>query len=506
MKRRWVNLAMVFAIAAWSQVFATSVTFNVNMSVQDEEGIFDPENDQVVVRGTFNNWGGDTHLLSDQGQGIYSGTFDIPEGAIQYKFVIPPDGWEGIPDNRAATVGTAPLNIPVVWFANDSVYTPPPEQTDVEVLFRVNMSIQQSTGRFDPATDWVVVRGAHDSLGPWGGAVRLTEEALNPGIYSRRIQFPQIGENVRLEYKFVYLQSGAVDSAQWEQLTGYPNGNRGFTPTGEEPDNFPQGGNGYGEINPDVVYYGDTGPDQIITRDLTVIFSVEDTPLLGRIAAVGYVVDVQSGTDTVRVVNVINFAGDFLTPAWPWGNFPPEANMLDNGVAPDLAAGDHVWTGQFLFPAGSPRNLIYKYGANGYDNEAGFARNHEHRLDDTEATYRMSIDCWGSPDTLFSQWACVISAADDERPAAVKSFQLEQNFPNPFNPTTRISFALNRSENVQLKVTDLTGREVSVTDLGRMEAGRHVVGFDGRDIATGIYFYTLVTPSQSETKKMLLLK
>jgi hypothetical protein len=89
---------------------------------------------------------------------------------------------------------------------------------------------------------------------------------------------------------------------------------------------------------------------------------------------------------------------------------------------------------------------------------------------------------------------------------AVRSFELSQNYPNPFNPSTMISFTLSASSYARLTVTDLLGREVALLQDGFMEAGKHVSVFSGAAVPSGMYFYTLTTPTASFTKKMLLVK
>jgi hypothetical protein len=79
-------------------------------------------------------------------------------------------------------------------------------------------------------------------------------------------------------------------------------------------------------------------------------------------------------------------------------------------------------------------------------------------------------------------------------------------FPNPFNPSTSISFDLPRSERVQLRVFDVTGRCVSTLADGEFAAGHHVVTFDGRGVSSGVYFYQLVAGDYRNCRKMVLLK
>lgn len=85
-------------------------------------------------------------------------------------------------------------------------------------------------------------------------------------------------------------------------------------------------------------------------------------------------------------------------------------------------------------------------------------------------------------------------------------FTLDQNFPNPFNPTTTIRFTLPESSNVRLAVYDLSGRQVAVLVSDRMNAGQHTVNFNGSSLASGVYIYRLDTPSGSLTRKMTLVK
>ena len=80
------------------------------------------------------------------------------------------------------------------------------------------------------------------------------------------------------------------------------------------------------------------------------------------------------------------------------------------------------------------------------------------------------------------------------------------NYPNPFNPSTKISFTLKEGGKVSLKVYDVLGKEVANLAEGYYEAGKHVATFDGSNLSSGIYFYRLVAPTAIITKKMVLTK
>jgi len=90
---------------------------------------------------------------------------------------------------------------------------------------------------------------------------------------------------------------------------------------------------------------------------------------------------------------------------------------------------------------------------------------------------------------------------------APDKFELKQNFPNPFNPTTYIDFNLKSAGHVTLKVTDILGRQVALLVDEYRNAGAHKISFDGGRLSSGIYFYSLTTDKGfSETKKMILNK
>ncbi len=86
------------------------------------------------------------------------------------------------------------------------------------------------------------------------------------------------------------------------------------------------------------------------------------------------------------------------------------------------------------------------------------------------------------------------------------AFRLNQNFPNPFNPTTLISFRIPHEEKVTLAVYDLLGREVRVLVDGIRGTGDHQVLFDASGLPTGVYIYRLRAGEFVESRKMQLVK
>jgi uncharacterized delta-60 repeat protein len=87
-----------------------------------------------------------------------------------------------------------------------------------------------------------------------------------------------------------------------------------------------------------------------------------------------------------------------------------------------------------------------------------------------------------------------------------ENFELLQNFPNPFNPTTKISFVIPESNDVELKIFDINGKEVKTLINGYKPAGIYSVDFDGTGFASGVYFYKIKSGSFSDMKKMIMIK
>ena len=80
------------------------------------------------------------------------------------------------------------------------------------------------------------------------------------------------------------------------------------------------------------------------------------------------------------------------------------------------------------------------------------------------------------------------------------------NNPNPFNPATVINYSIGATEPVTIKVYNMLGKEVATLVNGVQRAGEHRITFDGRNLASGVYIYTIQTPSFATSKKMILMK
>jgi photosystem II stability/assembly factor-like uncharacterized protein len=86
------------------------------------------------------------------------------------------------------------------------------------------------------------------------------------------------------------------------------------------------------------------------------------------------------------------------------------------------------------------------------------------------------------------------------------SYFLSQNFPNPFNPNTKIKFELHERVFVTLKIYDLLGNEINSLIEEEKLAGNYEIEFDGAELSSGIYLYKIIAGNFVDTKKMILLK
>jgi len=94
----------------------------------------------------------------------------------------------------------------------------------------------------------------------------------------------------------------------------------------------------------------------------------------------------------------------------------------------------------------------------------------------------------------------------EEQTEIPNKISLSQNYPNPFNPSTAIEFTMPHSEFTTLKVLNILGKEVSTLVSKKLNPGNHTYQFEGKNLASGVYYYQLVAGEYREVKKMILLR
>lgn len=160
------------------------------------------------------------------------------------------------------------------------------------------------------------------------------------------------------------------------------------------------------------------------------------------------------------------------------------SRVPDGGLNPLLMTGSPAFAGLAAYPSGDDFfDKVHYKGAFGHTNWAlGWT----------------ALDSYG-----FMTGGTVDVAESENVPA---EFELSQNFPNPFNPTTTIGFRLSTAGSVQLNVYDVLGRRVDILVDRILAPGSYAVNWDASQHASGAYFYTLEAGGARLTGKMLLIK
>ncbi|MCU0372056.1 MAG: T9SS type A sorting domain-containing protein [Ignavibacteria bacterium] len=117
------------------------------------------------------------------------------------------------------------------------------------------------------------------------------------------------------------------------------------------------------------------------------------------------------------------------------------------------------------------------------------------------------FNIYGTPSEItFDPDNKILKEKSGDEPVESIDFRLEQNYPNPFNPYTVIDYKIKSSENVTLKVYDVSGKEVQTLVNENQRPASYTVKFVPANIASGVYFYKLSAGGLSETRKMVYIK
>jgi hypothetical protein len=130
-----------------------------------------------------------------------------------------------------------------------------------------------------------------------------------------------------------------------------------------------------------------------------------------------------------------------------------------------------------------------------------------------KGTVRNDMGAYGGPNSSELSPFDITSSGEETNDNSIADFRLDQNFPNPFNPTTKIRFQITEPGFVSLNVFDVLGNNVATLVEEDKPAGNHEVEFNAntsafgsQNIASGIYYYRLAADNYTETRKMILLK
>ncbi len=490
------------------------LTLNVNMRVQILEGNFDPNSDVVVTAGSFQGWNpaASPPMDDSNGDSIYTGIYKVPTNAeYEYKFVINTDGWESSP-NRKVKIDTVDVEVPPVYFNNDSVVT---IKKNGNVKFTASTEVLIEVGLFNPIEDSVHVRGSFNGWNSDDPAIsHLNPDLTDPFIWFLTVPFEQYGVGDPIYYKFwVNKKNSSVNGVEWsdnwERPVSTAGGNRVAYFEGSDNQELEK------------AYYDDVQPDWVVPEGtgLKVTFNVNMSP----------------ATDPNLQAITFNASEDTLYWICEEPAFVATQGWVDTDEMRVLRLtdddGDMIYSGTLELAEPTWNAFLYRYAFYSKSqsmwvfepfNALGAVDNLRRRFVGQDAArsfpykeWNMPVDTWTNAElkTQDQETDPYTSLTAIGEPKSIpREFKLNQNYPNPFNPTTTISFALPEAARVTLSIYNVLGQKVrTLINNQQATAGTHVRQWDGRDdaghqVASGIYFYKLEAGKFSSIRKMVLMK
>ncbi len=152
----------------------------------------------------------------------------------------------------------------------------------------------------------------------------------------------------------------------------------------------------------------------------------------------------------------------------------------------------------FTYDYDNNDNLIY-YRSQSWSDTAWV--DYTGRVTITNSGYYAYIYC-----SELNAYYSTATGIEEQESGIVSDFALEANYPNPFNPVTTIAYRIGRFTHVKLEVYNTLGQRVAVLVNKKQQPGRYTVPFRGNRLASGVYYYRLITDQFVSTKRMILVK
>ena len=127
---------------------------------------------------------------------------------------------------------------------------------------------------------------------------------------------------------------------------------------------------------------------------------------------------------------------------------------------------------------------------------------------DGTANVQVQVGTFRNPNdrVIIDFTATTLPVSVENETITAKDYYLNQNFPNPFNPATRINYGVAKSGNVEISVYNILGNKVATLVNEFKPAGNYTVDFNASKLSSGVYFYKIITNGFVQTKKMILEK
>ena len=180
----------------------------------------------------------------------------------------------------------------------------------------------------------------------------------------------------------------------------------------------------------------------------------------------------------------------------------PEGGFVISGMASTLSTGYDMYVMQL----NSIGDSLWTKRPGGTSDDRGYA---VELLNDGSIITAGWVHSFGAGggDAYALKFSKANPSAISQNQNLLSSFKLYQNYPNPFNPTTRITYEIKKPGYIELKINDVTGKEVAKLVSKNQQIGTHSEVFHTKNLPTGVYYYSLfVDGIIAGTKKCILLK
>lgn len=530
--------------------------FRVNVGAQVATGAFDPETMVVGVRGSdpVFDWGSTDLILSAENvpEGsrnvFYSGAIYVAEelagSPFKFKYVygtadnintgsISWDNGEDAfnPDgdgNNQANIGVSDTTYAFKFY--EGRRPPTAEVVQASLQFAVNVGVLEELGLFNRAIgDRVYIPGGFNGwdTNPNNPSAQYNE-ALDVWTQAFSIR-EEVGSRVEYKY-FVRWDDSRFDSTSpnyvpnlddgngWEEpgITG--GGNRVYTFTNEAEQTVDDFGSGQ-------AFFNGVPPQGVIKETLSLEEALPVTFRVDMTAALTHSTPFNPATDELFVLfHTPIFA---LTQELPTGDAVLDEENTKARVKFSAVDGEPNWyelTLDLKLPTENHIGftLLYeKPDGSTVENGGGFAagRRYYRYITPLDAedpdniiwpdSYQLADVVWKADNLDWEfppDYGLGTSIDRGNRFETPNAYALYNNYPNPFNPTTNISFNLPQSEFVELSVYNVLGQKVATILSQQMTAGTHSVSFNARNLASGVYIYQIRAGSFVQNKTMMLVK
>ena len=523
------------------------VYFRVNMSTNTD---FDPATQTVHMAGSLEGWS-HSIVMNREGDSDYynyhwrgNAVADAPVG-VEYKFTL--GDWSGTHESVDNRVISVVQDTTIQWVYYNNVMPKPFAASDTlaSLTFSTDVSTAITSDGFQQG-DTLIVKWGYggtqttvrtDTLTAGFGTVyavtipNVGVDFATDGIFYQYYRIKNGIEYREIFYNFNYtgddvsLSERRLDDLTGATLAKVASDYAAYTIDDSKVSNVsPRRMPKFRNANKICASCGD---DNLIQWT----YVVDMRPAYAQVAAGSILNDIQGDTD-ITETGQITALGVFMngpatvdqiqTESWTtWGGTLAQTEykkMYDDGATDfDAVAGDRIYSNTYIYQSNSTElGQEFKFGIGGGDNEGGYGNNHIENL--TASLSNTTIfSAFGSIDpNFYNAWDYDTNSPNLEVEltggALPHQFNLSDNYPNPFNPTTTVEFKLPIGADVKLNVYNLLGERVatiynSYAQPGNYKATWNGLDLNGNQVPSGTYLFELDAGEYfHQVKKMTMMK